>query len=97
MSQIFINLIETEDTNARIPIISDKISNIRSSMGLLRWRVSDEVLCERNLRDRMEKICVDLENIKDMSDDLYIAVQGSIARHRDTEQRINLGNASKFE
>lgn len=96
MATININLSEAEIENAKMPVISDRVSNVKSSMGILRWRISEEVSGQRNIRERMEKICTELEEARDMIDDLYQVIQGSIYKYKETD-RVIFTNADQFD
>ncbi len=96
MAIININLSEAEIENAKMPVIADRISNVKSSMGILRWRISEEVSSQRCIRERMEKICIELEDAKDMVDDLYQVTQGSIYKYKETD-RVIFANANQFD
>ena len=65
-------------------------------MAVLKWRISEDISDKGNIRPRIDKLCRELEEMKDRVDDLHLIIQDSVDKYRTNEQTISL-NANRFE
>ncbi|MCM1307724.1 MAG: hypothetical protein NC223_03915 [Butyrivibrio sp.] len=81
--------------NTLLPKLVANVNQTRRNIGVLRWRISDEILSKRNLKNRLEEVCRKLQHIEHKMNSIYNFTNSCIAQYKNAEQ-TNQSLADKF-
>ncbi len=95
MSTIKIDIKSVRTSNYTLPAELAKISGVKRSIGLLKWRVPEEVQNEKEIKKRMEELNKQLEVAERELQDIYDVVNCCLIQYSDTEKNLS-NNADLF-
>ena len=95
MSRIQIDLSAVRSANYNVPNISSKVNNTKRSVGILKWRIPDEIAGRYNIRQRMEKVYTDIDQLENKINALHDITSSCVLQYESVENENNR-NADMF-
>lgn len=95
MSRIQIDLSTIRSANYEMPHISSKVNNAKRSIGILKWRIPDDIAGYYNIRQRMENVYVEVNQLENKINALYDIINSCVIQYENTENE-NDHNANMF-
>ena len=95
MSTINIDIKSVRTSNYKLPADLAKISGVKRGIGLLKWRVPEEVQNEKEIKKRIEELNKQLDVAERELQEIYDVVNFCLTQYSDTENRLS-ENADMF-
>lgn len=95
MTEFYIDYKNLKNVNCLLPNIVASINSTRRNIGVLRWRIPEELLNKRNLRNRLDTVCKRLQHIEQKVNSIYNFTNNCIMQYKNVEQ-TNLNLSDKF-
>lgn len=92
MAQIDIDIRTVRNENYALPGLASKIGNSRKELSLLRWRLPENILEQREVKQRIEYICRDLSDVENQIERINKVTNDSISRYTVVENTISKRN-----
>ncbi len=96
MARIDIDVNTVKNANYAVPQMVSGVSNIKRSIGLLKWRIDPEIMNRRNVRDKIENIIKELGTAEKELNDTYVVTEDILGQYLESEQTLSVF-ANKFE
>ena len=96
MARIDIDVNTVKNANYAVPQMVSGVSNIKRSIGLLKWRIDPEIMNRRNVRDKIENIIRELGTAEKELNDTYVVTEDILGQYLESEQTLS-AFANKFE
>lgn len=96
MSKINICLSEVRNANYRIPSLVSKLDNVKSAIGLMRYRIPKDVIEKYDIKQRMNNVYQELNSLEQKLDEIYDVTNSCVDQYLYTEQ-VNNKNAKLFD
>lgn len=93
---IYINLSEVRSANYRIPSLASKINHMKRAVGLMRYRLPEEIMERYHIREQMDAAYSALSQIETQIDEVYMAVNSCVDQYACAEKE-NSNNADAFD
>lgn len=88
MATININMRDVKNANSLLPSIKNQISSVERGVGLLRWRVPEELQNNRNVKDRLNNMVQDLRDVEQRLGEVYSVVNEAVYQYQTMEQNL---------
>lgn len=86
MAEFYIDYRKLKNTNGLLPNIVANVNLARRNIGVLRWRIPEELLVRRNLRNRLNEVYGKLQNIEQRVNSIYNFTNNCIIQYKNVEQ-----------
>lgn len=95
MAGIRLDIKKVRSTNTTLPPLATKLSGIKRGLGLLRWRIPDNIQEEIRMKERIEELLREIERAEAEINEIYTVTNSSIAQYMNVEERLS-ANAERF-
>ena len=95
MSDINIDLRKMRNASAKLATKEYMFSNLRRTMGLIRWKLPEEIKQKKEIDKRIEKILKQIQTAEELMHDIKTTTNSCISQYAQAENRLT-ENANKF-
>lgn len=96
MASIDINFREVKKAGYRLPTITSRLESAKREVGLLRWRVPEDILSKNDIQVSMESLVTELENISEKIMQINSLTENVVTTYLNTDMRL-LNDLERFE
>lgn len=94
MPDIHIDIKKVRNSNYSVPSMVAGLERSDRMLGLLRWRIPEEVQSRRDLGNRLEKAVKDMKRAEEMLTEVYAFTEKVINQYTDVDRALD--NAADF-
>ncbi len=95
MSEIYININKIRSANYNIPAVVGKVAHANRSVWKMKRQIADEIMDQRRIRQRLDKICGEIESLERHINELYVITKSCMMQYEAAENE-NSHNAGLF-
>lgn len=95
MARIKVNLSSIRTANYNVPGIVTKVEIPKRNLGILKWRISEEITARYNIKNRLNDVYNRMESVQRQISDVYNITNSCISQYEAAE-RDNSKNADAF-
>ena len=96
MADINIDLKKMHDASAKLASKEYMFSNIRRSVGLIRWKLPEELKKKKGIEKRIENVIQQLQIAERIMHEVKTTTNGCISQYVQADRNLN-DNAKKFK
>lgn len=95
MSRIRVDISAIRHANYNVPGIVSKMNTTKKTIGSFKRRVPEEIMTRYSIRQRIEKVYTDIEELERKINALYDITNSCVSQYESAENE-NMSNANMF-
>lgn len=95
MSKIQVDLGAIRSANYNVPNISSKVNNTKRMLGIVKWKIPEDIVARYSIRQRIENVYSEIDQIEKKLNEIHSVTNSCVCQYEKAEND-NTHNADMF-